>query len=200
MYAALRGTGGISPRDAVVPGGGAFDVMGATQDRVAAATGQVQLGNQLLELGWGAHERLGTIRRVHQAAGAFGAHRHLGMGEPDDPLGLVEDRGAGLLLERLVHHEGVLVEADRLGDAVVRSDDRRVPARVARGDVVGLEDGDIRDAVAGGEVVRRGQAVAAAADDDDVVTRSALVPADREQGVGVLAHDRHPSRTSSSWA
>ena len=199
--AALGSARGIGPRDPVVSGGGAFDVVGATQDRVAAAAGQVQLGDQLLELGRGAHERLRAVRRVHEAARALGAHRHLGMGEPDDALGLVEDRGAGLLLERLVHLEGVLVEADRLGDAVVGADDRRVAAGVAGRDVVGLEDGDVRDAVAGGEVVGRRQAVAAAADDDDVVGRAALVrPADREQGVGVFAHDRHPRRVSSSWA
>ena len=108
-------------------------------------------------------------RRVHRGARALGAHRHLGVGQPDDALGLVEDRGAGLLLERLVHLEGVLVEADRLGDAVVGADDRRVAAGVAGRDVVGLEDGDVRDPVAGREVVGGRQAVPAAADDDDVV-------------------------------
>ena len=83
---------------------------------------------------------------------------------------------------RLVHLERVLVEADRLGDAVVGADDRRVPAGVARRDVVGLEDGDVRDPVAGREVVRGRQAVAAAADDDDVVARlRRSSPADREQ-------------------
>ena len=70
-----------------------------------------------------------------------------------------------------------LVEADRLGDAVVGADDRGVAARVAGADVVGLDDGDVGDAVARGEVVGGGQAVAAAADDHDVVARLRLVPA-----------------------
>ena len=51
------------------------------------------------------------------------------------------------------------------------------------GDVVGLEDRDVRDAVAGREVVGRREAVAAAADDHDVVGGLRLVrPADRRAG------------------
>ena len=48
--AALRGARGECPCDAVVPRGRALDVVRGAEDRVAAATGQVDLGNELLEL------------------------------------------------------------------------------------------------------------------------------------------------------
>ncbi len=168
--AALRRARGECPGDAVVPGGRSLDVVRGAEDRVATAAGQVDLRDELLELGRGDHERSWRRQAVFiRRAGALGAHRHLGVGDPEDALGLVEDLGAGLVLERLVHLERVLVEADRLGDAVVGADDRRVAAGVARGDVVGLEDRDVGDAVAGREVVGGRQAVPAATDDDDVV-------------------------------
>ena len=154
LHTSLRGARGERPGDPVVPRGRALEVMRGTQDRVAAAAGQVDLGDQLLELGRGDHHGLRAAGRVHLCPRALGPHRHLGVGDPEDALGLMEDLGAGLLLEALVELERVLVEPDRLGDAVVGADDRRVAAGVARGDVVGFEDGDVRDAVAGGEVVR----------------------------------------------
>src|SRR5207247_1206681 len=54
---------------------------------------------------------------------------------------------------------------------IVGADDRRVAARVAGPDVALLENGDARDAVDLGEVVRSREAMAATADDDDVVAR-----------------------------
>ena len=196
--AALRRTRGECPGDTVVPRGRSLDVVRGAEDRVAAAAGQVDLRDELLELGRGDHEGLGATGGVHQGAGALGAHRHLGVGDPEDALGLVEDLGAGLVLERLVHLERVLVEADRLGDAVVGADDRGVAAGVARGDVVGLEDRHVRDAVAGREVVGGRQAVPAAADDDDVVARLRRVrPADRRERVGVGAHRRRLASSSA---
>ena len=90
----------------------------------------------------------------------------------------------------------VLVEPDRLRDAVVRADDRRVAAGVARGDVVGLEDGHVRDAVPGREVVGGGQAVAAAADDDDVVRLASGRPASGSAAAcGCTRSSAHPRRS-----
>src|SRR6478672_10413684 len=48
--AALRGARRVGPRDAVVPCGCGFDVVRGAEDRVAAAAGQVDLGDELLEL------------------------------------------------------------------------------------------------------------------------------------------------------
>ena len=109
----------------------------------------------------------------------------------------MEDGGARLRLERLVHLEAVLIEPDRLGDPVVRPDDRRVAAGVARRDVVGFDHRDVRDPVARREVVRRRQTVPTATDDDDVVCRLWLVPAERLEGVDELVHRRRPASSSA---
>src|SRR4029078_2004422 len=95
---------------------------------------------------------------------------------PEDALRLVQDRRAHLVLEVAIHLERVLVEADRLRQAVVGADDRGVPTGVARGDVIRLEDSHVRDAVACREVVRGRQPVPAAADDDDVIAALRLGP------------------------
>ena len=56
--AALRRAGRVGPRDPVVAGRGALDVVRRAEHRVAAAAGQVDLRDELLELGRRDHERL----------------------------------------------------------------------------------------------------------------------------------------------
>ena len=170
------------------------------QDRVAAAAGQVELRDELLELGRRDHARSSRRRPGSSRQRARSVRIAISVWA-SQTMPLVWWRIAAPVSSsrRLVQLEGVLVEADRLGDAVVGADDRRVPAGVARGDVVGLEDRDVRDAVAGREVVGGRQAVAAAADDDDVVGRLRLVASGSAGSVSVYSLiGSHPSRVASS--
>src|SRR6185437_3436174 len=74
-----------------------------------------------------------------------------------------------VLRERLVHPQRLAVEADALGGAVVRADDRGVAARRAGADVVLLEHRDLLRAELLGQVVGGGHAVRPAADHHEVV-------------------------------
>ncbi len=104
--AALRCPAGVGPGDAVVSGGRAGQVMRGAQDRVAAAAGQVDLRDERLDL-LGVTMTVSTPRAWLSAhARPLGAHRHLGVGAPQDAAGLVEQVRAGLVLERLVHLAG----------------------------------------------------------------------------------------------
>ena len=81
-----------------------------------------------------------------------------------------------LVGQALVQPDALAVEGRAFGRAVVRADDRRVPAGRARADVRLLEDGDVADAVPLREVVRGREPVRAAADDDDLVAALQLGP------------------------
>ena len=81
-----------------------------------------------------------------------------------------------LVRQALVQAHALAVERGALGRAVVRADDRRVPARRARADVRLLEDRHVADAVPLREVVRRREPVRPAADDDDLVAALQLGP------------------------
>jgi hypothetical protein len=71
--------------------------------------------------------------------------------------------------ERAVELHGPVVEPDALGGQVVRPQDGRAAPGTAAAEVALVQDGDVGDPVAGGQVVRGRQAVHAAADDDHVV-------------------------------
>ncbi len=74
-----------------------------------------------------------------------------------------------VLLEPLPELHARLVERDVAGKQIVRAHDRRVAADVAGADPALLDDGDVAQAVALGEIVGGRKAVPAATDDDDVI-------------------------------
>ncbi len=208
VHASLHRALGIGPHHPVVAGRRCGDVVARTEHRVATAAGEVELRTQLLDLGGCDEHRLGTACSVEHRPRPFVAHRRLGVRQPEQALGGVHDPAACLVLELGVQIEAVLVEPDRLGDAVVGADDRGVATRVARSDVVGLEHGNVGDAVPGGQVVRGGEAVATTTDDHDVVARLGLVPGELQQRLDELVHARTPdswkpgrwNRSTTSWA
>src|SRR5579859_5001552 len=68
-----------------------------------------------------------------------------------------------------VQVEALFEERDRLRHLVIGAEDRRVAAGGAGADVTSFEDTDVRDPMAGREVVGRGEAMAATSDYHDVV-------------------------------
>ena len=125
--------------------------------------------------------------------------RAVGVGEREVPVLGEHEVEVELGRELLVELDALLVERGALGRAVVGADDRRVAAGATRADVALLEDRDVRDPVARGEVVRGREPVGAAADDDDVVAPLQLLrfredPLTEED----VLHGRSPSGSAST--
>ena len=74
-----------------------------------------------------------------------------------------------ILLQPLPELHGELIEGIVAGQQVIRADDRRVAADIARPDIALLQHRDIGDAEFLGEIIGRRQTMAATADDDHVV-------------------------------
>ncbi len=184
--AAAHGALGVGPHHPVVPRRRGVGVVAGAEDRPHSAAGEVELGTDLGDALGLDELGAGATGGVDLGAGALGAHPHLAVRQPQEALPLVHHRAPGLLLERVVELERALVEAHRLGDAVVGADHRRVAARVAAADVAALEHRDVGDAVARGEVIGGGQPVPAAADDHHVVGALRLGPGERDEALDVL--------------
>ena len=86
------------------------EVVRGAEHRIPAAAGQVELRDQLLDLAGLTITVSAPQACVHQRARALGAHRHLGVRQPEQALGRMHDRGAGLVLQALVQLEAALVE------------------------------------------------------------------------------------------
>src|SRR5262249_19842936 len=110
--------------------------------------------------------------------GAFaqGGDAAVGMGEGEVALLREHDVEVEFAGEAFVELDGLVVERDALGGAVVGADDGGVASAGAAAEVALVEDGDAGDA-AFGEVVGDGEAVDAGADDDDVVGGLEIVTA-----------------------
>ena len=106
---------------------------------------------------------------VHLRALLRDDHPAVGVREGQVPVLREHEVEVELLREALVQRHALAVELGALGGAVVRADDRRVPAGCPGADVRLLEDADVLDPVVLREVVRGREPVRAAADDHHVV-------------------------------
>ena len=195
--AALHGSLRVGPDHAVVAGCGRTHVIRSTKHGIATVASEVYLRTDLLDLLWAHHMGLGAARRVDHRSCSLGAHAGLGVRNPQQALGGVHDPTAGFVFEARIQLEAVLVEPHRFGDAVVGPDDGGVAARVARPDVVGLDDRHVGDAVLGGEVIGRGETMAATADNDHVVRTLGFVPLHFEQCFDELIHATRSIRSAA---
>ena len=168
------GAAGEAPRDLVVARHAAPALQGGAHHRVADVGGDVH------DRAEGAHLLGGQPLGVDavQPIGVHPAHARPSVAEvvrqvQDAPLAEL-DVDAEVRLQPLPELQGVLVDGGALVPEIVRADDRGVPGHVAPAEPSLLEDGDVRDPVVPGEVVRGREAVAAPADDDDVVGGSRL--------------------------
>ena len=163
------GAARVAPDDGVVPDDPAGRVVERAHDRVRDAVGEVELRADLLDLVRRHDRGVDPEELVHLGALLRDDHPAVRVRERQVPVLREHHVEVELDREALVELDALLVEGGALGRAVVRADDRRVAARGAGADVRLLEDGDVLDPVALGEVVRGREPVRAAADDHDVV-------------------------------
>ena len=168
--AAVRGRAGVAPSDRIVPHRAAPPLQQAAADRKAGVA-EIEKGHEGADRVLIEEFRVDAGKPHGVAAPRIGVALRVGMVEIENAT--LADHGVvvDVLLEPFPELQRPLVEGRVAGQEVVRADDRRVPADIARADEALLDDGHIREAVPAREVVGRCQAVAAAADDDDVVAR-----------------------------
>ena len=164
----------------------------AAPNRESAGTAQVNLGADLSNLLGRDHDRFGTHGRIHERARAFLTHAGFGVRHPQQTSVGVHDPASGVVFQRLIEIDRMLVEPDGFGDAIVRADDGGVATRVSRANVVCLQHRNVSDAVLRGQVVGRAEAVSSSADDDHVIGRFGRVPGEVEQGFDELIHGCAP--------
>jgi hypothetical protein len=169
VHAKASCRGREAPDDCVVADDRAGRVVGGTEDRMRAAPGEVEHGADLLHFARAEEDRVDAVLTVQEGTLALEAERRLGMGEPEQSSGRVEQVEVELAPQVGVEPMARPVERDRLGSLVVRPYDRRVSPGPAGADVAALEDGHVRDAVVLGEVVGGREPMAASTDDDHVV-------------------------------
>ena len=184
LDAAAVGPAGEAPDHRVVADDPAGWVVERTEDRPRRMLREVELGAELGDRVVVDQPTVDPEQLVDLCALGHRHHRALRVGERQVTRLREEQVEVEVGAEALVELDAPLVERGALGRAVVRADDRRVPARGARADVALLEHGDALDAVILDEVVRRREAVRAGADDHDVV-------AVLELGAGA-PHPPHP--------
>ena len=165
-----------SPHDRVVADDPARRVVERADDRIRGPLREVELRAELGDSRRLDHARLDPEELVDLGALLHRDHRPVGVRERQMPVLREHEVEVELVREPFVEPDALAVERRTLGRAVVRADDRRVPARRARADVRLLEDRDVRDPVALREVVRGREPVRAAADDDDLVAALELRP------------------------
>ena len=165
-----------APHDGVVANDPARRVEERADDRVRGPLREVELGAELGDSRRVDDARLDPEELVDLGALLHRDHRAVRVRERQVPVLREHEVEVELLREPLVQPDALAVERRALGRAVVRADDRRVPARRARADVRLLEDRDVRDPVPLREVVRGREPVRAAADDHDLVAALELRP------------------------
>ena len=162
---------GIAPGDAVMPRDGAGRMVERAEDRIAHVVRHVHHRAEPGDVVRADQFGIDAEMLVDLGPPARRAQRGVGMGEGEmAALGIHDvdvelDRQAAEQLDRF------LVEGDTLRRQVVGAHDGGVAGGVAAGEPAAVEHRDIGDAVMGGEVIGRGEAVPAGADDDDVVAR-----------------------------
>jgi hypothetical protein len=159
----------VAPHDGVVADDPARRVVERRLDGPGDVLGEIHLRAELADLVRVDDLAVDPEELVHLGALGGGDDPAVGVGERQVALLGEEQVEVELRREALVELDALLVELGALRRAVVGADDGRVTPGRARADVVLLEDGDVRDPVVLGQVVRRREAVRAAADDDDVV-------------------------------
>ena len=159
----------VAPDDGVVADDPARRVVERAQDRPRHVLTDVDLRAEPLHLVAVDDAARDPEELVHLRPLVLDDERAVRVREREVPVLREHEVEVELGRELLVELDALLVERRALGSAVVRADDRRVPAGRARADVALLEDRDVRDPVVLREVVGGREAVRAAADDDDVV-------------------------------
>jgi hypothetical protein len=183
VHAQLIGLARQGPGDVVVLGDAGAGLVGRPEHRIADVLGGVQDRHDLLDLlgvePFGVH----AVEPVGVDAAHGAAHVAEGVVEVEHAALAEQEVVLELLGQLLPQLQGGLVDHRGLVPEVVRADDRGVAGHVAAGQPTALEHGDVRDAVAGGEVVGGGETVAASADDHDVVARGRIGRVPQEIGV-----------------
>src|SRR5262249_44850464 len=165
----LVGAPGKTPGDVVVLGDARAGLVGGAQDRIADVGGGVDDRADLADLVLIQPFGVDPVELVGLDAPHAVADVLQGVRQVEHPALAEQDRVAEVLLQALPEPEGMLVDGRGRVPQVVRPDDRGVAGHVAAGQPAALQDRDVGDAVAFGQVVRGGQAVPAAADDHYVV-------------------------------
>ncbi len=164
------------PHDRVVTDDPARRVVERAHDRPGRTIGEIELRAELADPIEADDLRVDSENLIDLGALLHDDHRAVRVRERQVPALREHEVEVELRREPLVQADALAVEVRPLGCAVVRADDRRVPARRARADVRLLEHGDVADPVVLREVVRRRKPVRPAAHDHDLVAPLELAP------------------------